>query len=85
LEYLGVAAGMRSWCREFAERQKMEIEFKSDSHIDLPLDIGLSLFRVLQEALHNAAKHSGVKRAEAQLHEESGETHLIVYDPGRGF
>jgi len=51
----------------------------------LPTEIGLCLFRVLQEALHNAAKHSGVKRIEVQLHEESGEIHLIIRDLGKGF
>ena len=63
----------------------MEIEFKSDLPSDLPLEVGLSLFRVLQEALHNATKHSGIKRVEVQLREESGEIHLIVHDSGRGF
>jgi len=85
LEYLGVVAGMKSWCKEFAERQKMEIDFRSDVSSILPLAVGRSLFRVLQEALHNAVKHSGVKRVEVQLREESGEIHLIVSDSGRGF
>ena len=85
LEYLGVVAGMKSWCKEFAERQKMEIVFKSDMCNALLLDVGRILFRVLQEALHNATKHSGVKRIEVQLHEESGQTHLIVRDSGKGF
>ena len=30
LEYLGVVAGMKSWCKEFAEHQEMEIDFKAD-------------------------------------------------------
>jgi PAS domain S-box-containing protein len=85
LEYLGVVAGMRSWCKEFAERQKMEIDFSSDVPSALPLEIGLSLFRVLQEALHNVIKHSGVRRVEVQLREDSSEIHLIINDPGRGF
>jgi PAS domain S-box-containing protein len=85
LEYLGAIAGMKSWCKEFAERQKMEIQFRSDVARVLPLDVGLSLFRVLQEALHNASKHSGVKQVEVQLQEHSGEIHLIVRDLGRGF
>jgi PAS domain S-box-containing protein len=85
LEYLGVVSGMRSWCKEFGERQNMVIDFKSDVSNVVPLDIGISLFRVLQEALHNAAKHSGVKRMEVQLQEVSNEIHLIVADPGRGF
>jgi len=49
LEYLGVVAGMKSWCKDFAERQRMEIGFKNDVPNALPLEIGLSLFRVLQE------------------------------------
>jgi len=85
LEYLGVAAGMKSWCEEFGERQGMQIDCKHDVRSILPPEIGLCLFRVLQEGLHNAAKHSGVKRIEVQLHEAPGEIHLIVHDAGRGF
>src|SRR5215467_3153778 len=85
LEYLGAIGGMKSWCKEFAERQQMEIQFRSDVVRVLPLDLGFSLFRVLQEALHNASKHSGVKQVEVQLQEHPGEIHLIVRDLGRGF
>jgi signal transduction histidine kinase len=71
LEYLGVVAGIRSWCKESGERQKIEIEFRTDVSSNLPFDLGLCLFRVLQEAVHNAIKHSGVKRIEIQLREDS--------------
>ena len=85
LEYLGAVAGMKSWCKEFSERQRMEIDFKSEVSSTLPFEVGLSLFRVIQEALHNAQKHSGVKRIEVQLAEHSNEVHLIVRDSGKGF
>jgi PAS domain S-box-containing protein len=85
LEYLGVVSGMESWCREFSERQKMQIDFRSDVSGPLPIEIGLALFRVLQEALHNAVKHSGVKQVEVQVAEQSNEVHLLVRDSGRGF
>ena len=86
LERLGAIGGMRSWCREFGERQGIQIEFKSpEAKISLPREIGLCLFRVLQEALHNAAKYSGVRRIEVQLREDAGEIHLLVSDLGRGF
>jgi signal transduction histidine kinase len=85
LDYLGVVAGIKSWCKEFSERQRMEIDFKSEVSSTLPFEVGLSLFRVLQEALHNAQKHSGVKRIEVQLREDSGEIHLVIRDSGRGF
>jgi signal transduction histidine kinase len=85
LERLGAIRGIRSWCREFGDRQKMEIDFNSDIASDLPLEVGVCLFRVLQEALHNVVKHSGVKRIEVQLSEHLNDVHLIVTDQGRGF
>jgi PAS domain S-box-containing protein len=85
LEYLGAVSGMKSWCKEFSERQKMEIGFSSNVSTALPFEVGLSLFRVLQEALHNVVKHSGVKRAEVQVAEKSNEVHLTVRDTGSGF
>jgi signal transduction histidine kinase len=86
LEYLGVVGGMRSWCKEFGERQGVKVEFKSFEGLScLPPEISLCLFRVLQEALHNAAGHSGVRRIEVQLREDSREIHLVISDLGRGF
>jgi len=85
LEYLGVVAGIRSWCKEFGERRKIEVDFRSDVSSFLPPEIGLTLFRILQEALHNAAKHSGVKSVEVQMREHQGEIQLIISDPGKGF
>jgi signal transduction histidine kinase len=85
LEYLGVVGGIKSWCKEFTERQKMEIDFRSDVLSSLPLETGVCLLRVLQEALHNAVKHSGVKFIEVQLKEQSDEVQLIISDSGRGF
>jgi signal transduction histidine kinase len=85
LEYLGVVAGIKGWCREFAERQKLEIDFRSNVVSALPHEVGLSLFRVLQEAAHNALKYSGVRSIHVELREQSGEIHLIVSDLGRGF
>jgi signal transduction histidine kinase len=85
LQYLGVVAGIKSWCKEFGARQKIEIDCRTDVSSVVPLEIGFSLLRVLQEALHNALKYSGVGRVEVQLREYSGEIHLIVSDLGRGF
>lgn len=82
---MGVVVGIKSWCKEFSERQRMEIDFTNEVSSTLPFEVGLFLFRVLQEALHNAQKHSGVERIEVQLREDSGEIHLVVSDLGRGF
>jgi PAS domain S-box-containing protein len=84
LEYLGAVAGMKSWCKEFGERHGTQIDYRHNVRSILPPEIGLCLFRVLQEAMHNAVKHSGVKRIEVQLREETGEIHLSSVIQARG-
>jgi PAS domain S-box-containing protein len=85
LEYLGIVGGIRSWCREFGERQGFEINYNTDVARTISPEVGVTLFRILQEALHNAVKHSGVKRIEVQLLERPNGVHLTISDAGKGF
>jgi signal transduction histidine kinase len=86
LDYLGIVGATKNFCKEFSERQMVEIDFQSH-HLpsSLPTELSLSLFRVLQEALRNATKHSGVKHFEVRLWGSTGEVHLTVKDLGKGF
>jgi len=86
LEYLGLVEAIRLFCREFSELQKVEVDFNThDLPSPLSQDISLSLFRVLQEALRNSAKHSGARNFEVRLWAMSGEIHLTIADSGVGF
>jgi PAS domain S-box-containing protein len=86
LQYLGIAGAMRGFCREFGEQQKVEIDFHAHDLLSpLSPDTSLCFFRVLQEALHNAVKHSGVRHFEVRLWGTSDEIHLTVQDSGAGF
>jgi PAS domain S-box-containing protein len=86
LEYIGLVAACKGFCKEFREQQKVEIDFACDEiSRSLPKEVSLCLFRVLQEALQNAVKHSGVRRFEAELRETSAELFLRVTDRGAGF
>ncbi len=86
LEYLGIVEAMKNFCREFGEHQRVEIDFQShDMPAALPTELSLSLFRVLQEALRNATKHSGVKRFEVRLWGSAEEIQLTISDHGVGF
>jgi PAS domain S-box-containing protein len=86
LDYLGIVGAAKNFCKEFGERNKVEIAFQShDVPGDLPAELSLSLFRVLQEAIRNAMKHSGVKRFEVCLWRSTAEIHLTVSDLGAGF
>jgi signal transduction histidine kinase len=51
----------------------------------LPRDISLSLFRVTQEGLQNALKHSGVGQFSVVLRGSANEIQLEVSDHGGGF
>jgi len=86
LELLGLVAAMKSMCNEFAEHQRMEIDFRGhDLPSPLPSEISLCLSRVLQEALQNAAKHSGVKHVNVQLNGTTEDVQLTITDLGKGF
>ena len=86
LEYLELAKVMRSFCKEFGERRKIEIDFSQhDVFAFIPPDVSICLFRVLQEALHNAVKHSGAHKLEVVLWGERNAIHLTVSDNGTGF
>ncbi len=86
LEYLGITAAIGGFCKEFGEQQNVEIEFLAhDLPNTLPADTSLGLFRVLQEALHNSAKHSGVRRFEVRLWGTDDAVNLTISDSGNGF
>ena len=86
LDYLGLVSAIRSFCREFARQHEVTVEF-SDENVkeNLPQDISLSLFRVAQEALHNAVKYSGVTQFAVELKGSATEIRLEVRDSGAGF
>jgi len=86
LEYLGLEAAASSFCRELSEQKVVEIAFHSrDVPKKLPQEVALCLFRVLQEALQNAVKHSGAQRYEVWLIGAMNEIRLTVQDAGIGF
>jgi signal transduction histidine kinase len=86
LEYLGVRAAIRSFCREFCQQYDVSIQFAEENFPDtVPRDISLSLFRVAQEALQNALKHSGVRQFSVSLRGTADEVQLDVSDEGKGF
>ena len=86
LEFLGIATAMSAFCKEFSDQHNVEVVFAHDEvPRKLPPDISLCLFRVLQEALQNALKHSGVRHFDVELSYGSDQLHLTVVDSGAGF
>ena len=83
MEALGLVATMRAHCRDMS-RQGVKVAFfehNVPSHI--PADVSLCLFRVLEEAVTNVARHSGAHEATVTL-DFDGQIGLRVFDKGRG-
>lgn len=86
LEYLGLVAGLRAFCQEVSQQQSVNITFSyKDVPSHLPADLSLCVFRIAQEALHNAVKHSGTTTFSVQLSGAKDEVALEVRDDGAGF
>jgi PAS domain S-box-containing protein len=86
LDYLGTVAALRALCEEFVIRHQADIQFHAENvPSDVSKEISLCLFRVTQEALHNAIKYSGTRQAAASLIGTVDGVELVVRDAGTGF
>jgi signal transduction histidine kinase len=83
---LGPVTSMRLFCTEFSGQHGITIDFESEElPAELSSDVSLCLYRVLQEALHNAAKHSGGQQFGVRVWTTPRHVHLEVRDDGVGF
>lgn len=86
LDKLGLLPAARRFAEEVGQRHGVTVEVASDRWPDaLARDAALVLYRVMQEALQNAVRHSGAGRVEVSFRGDGSELVLRVADPGRGF
>jgi len=86
LEYLGLEAAADALCRELQSNKGVRIDFTCEGlprHVSKDLEI--CMYRVLQESLHNAIKHSGAQEYKVELIGNASEVRLTVCDTGVGF
>jgi PAS domain S-box-containing protein len=87
LDDLGLLPAIRSFCRDFQSmRTDLRIEHELNvAEAAVPGSLKLLIFRVAQEGINNAAKHSGAKLARLELAETGGRIALTLTDDGEGF
>jgi two-component system CheB/CheR fusion protein len=86
LEHLGLKPALKSYCADFARKEGIGIRLLvRNLPRTLPPEVALNLYRVVQEAMSNVAKHSGARRAQVSLSAREDSLHLVVKDTGRGF
>ena len=86
LRVLGLIRAMEGICRDMAIQHDIVVDF---THEGVPANVApatsLCLYRILQEALHNVAKHSAATRAEVRLVRDRETIYLRIDDQGTGF
>jgi len=86
LDHLGLAAAVRSLCREMSVRHDLRIRFSGPKLPDVvPNDVALCCYRIVQEALRNVIKHSGAREAHVELARTKQRLELHIRDQGAGF
>jgi len=86
LAYLSLASAGAAFCRGVSNQQGLPVDFTAgEIPDDLPKDVALCVFRVLQEAVNNALKHAGARHVTVGLRDEGEELRLEVADDGTGF
>src|SRR5262249_32312021 len=86
LHAIGLVSALRGFCREFAAHHQVDVQFiNHDAAQEIPQEVSLCVFRVVQEALRNVVKHSGAKAAIVNLQGDEGKLKLSISDSGTGF
>jgi PAS domain S-box-containing protein len=86
LEEFGLVSAVRWHASQFAKRTGMKVAMRNTGReLRLPRDQELALFRIVQEALTNAAKHSGGSSIDIAVSWRQGRLRLTVADDGGGF
>ena len=85
LDDFGLDAGIRWLAERFGQRTGIDVDYQSSFHDRLADQTETHLFRIVQEALTNVARHSKATRVVIELERSGNRVHLAVKDNGRGF
>ena len=85
LDELGLADSIREYADGFAERSGIRVDLELPSELgEMPKEVELALFRILQESLANIRRHSGSQTASIRLIKTADKIQLEVKDTGHG-
>jgi len=86
LEHAGLMAALKSFTEEFSNAEGLDVMLEvPEGRNVIPREVGVCVYRVVQEWLRNIAKHAQTKSAEVNLSIRDSNLHLVITDHGRGF
>jgi len=85
LDTIGLNPTLQGFCEDFAQHTHLSIEYQGQSINGLSDATKVTLYRFLQEAVNNIAKHAQATHVQVILQQENKGVSLTVKDNGRGF
>ena len=86
LDDLGLSPALRWQAREFSRRSSIPVNLTINGEVDaVPDDVRTCVYRVVQEALTNVARHAHAKRINLHVKRHGEEIGVTIEDDGRGF
>ncbi len=85
LDDLGIEAALSSHVEEFSRRWSIDVDLDCGNLERLSPAVGLIVYRIVQEALSNVAKHAKAAKATVRVAQRDGRMRVVVEDDGMGF
>jgi two-component system, NarL family, sensor histidine kinase UhpB len=86
LDDLGLLPALRWYLKEFQQKCAIEVEFNESGFRErLPAEMETVLYRIVQEALTNTARHSNARKVVITMKEERNKVYATITDDGIGF
>jgi signal transduction histidine kinase len=87
LDHLGLAVALPRYVTEWSEHYAIEAKYSGDTFVPerISREVEIALYRIVQEALTNVAKHAHASRVDVLLESRDGATILVIEDDGVGF
>ena len=83
---MGLVPAIRDLINRIESKETPHLEFLHFGPLrDLPMPIGLHIFRIVQELLSNSIKHAGATEILVQLIRTPDDLEIMVEDDGRGY
>jgi PAS domain S-box-containing protein len=85
LDDFGLGPGLQSLCEQFSKRTGLKVSFHEHGLEErMAPDVEIGLYRIVQEALNNVAKHAEAKEVEVQLVRHANRLRMTIEDDGKG-
>lgn len=88
LDDLGLVAALNRYCKEYAAKMEIRVDLEAtgfEGRPRLPAQVELTVYRIVQEALTNVAKHANARNVSVVLDHRDSAVSAIVEDDGHGF